>query len=356
MADELKDWKSITPGALIPAIEHIRKSFQSAEWNYAGLTRDLCRGALYPDTKEPGVLPLYEAAFSEFRKIIGRAAEEDFDHTRSIGTPPSIFRAYFDAYHCGLKAQIGKQFEQIFQVAIANVQILDQHPVEWAKAHLEMLIEEQGYDTRVWIRNVCEKKDSSLPMSILEGGDEAAVWKDWRAPKLIHMHPAGNTRYDPATAWAYEDAARSSELLHNRSRRFVQFLEIHLEKIVGAASIRYAQQKPPTVQSTAPVGQVSLYPGDFSSEARNHVEVAILRASKVLTQRRNEVPSAVNGDEENLRKYILQVFLVFAQQACHLGAHGRWAVDRIRISSSLYNSSVLREWLRPTKPQTSGND
>jgi hypothetical protein len=329
MADELKDWKSITPGALIPGIEHIRKSFQSADWNYSGFTRVLCRSALYPDTKDPDALPLYEAAFSEFRKIIGRAAGEDFDHTRSIGTPPSIFRAYFDAYHCGLKAQIGKQFEQIFQVALANVQILDQHPVEWSKAHLGMLIEEQGYDTRVWIRNVCEKQDSSQPMSILDGGDEAAVWKDWRAPKLIHMHPAGNTRYDPATAWIYEDAAYSSELLHNRARRFVEFLEIHLEKIVGAASVRYAQQKPPSVQSTTPVGQVSIYPGDFPSEARNQVEVAILRATKGLAQRRNEVPP-VNGDEENLRKYILQVFLVFAEQACALGSQGRWAVDRIR--------------------------
>jgi hypothetical protein len=42
-------------------------------------------------------------------------------------------------------------------------------------------------------------------------------------------------------------------------------------------------------------------------------------------------PSAT--DEENFRKYVLRVFLVFAKEACKLGAHGSWTMDRVRAET-----------------------
>ncbi len=76
------------------------------------------------------------------------------------------------------------------------------------------------------------------------------------------------------------------------------------------------------------------YPQDFSPQARARVEAERLKAGKQLEQRRDQVPwvryGPVRADEENLRKYILQVFLVFAQEACKLGSQGQWPVDRIR--------------------------
>jgi hypothetical protein len=104
------------------------------------------------------------------------------------------------------------------------------------------------------IRGVCDKQDSSLALGALESLEEAVIWKAWRAPRLIHMHPAGNTTYDAAFAWTWEDEQRSLELLENRSRRFVQFLEIHLAKIVGDAHVQLAlHQTPQVAQSLAKV-------------------------------------------------------------------------------------------------------
>jgi len=55
------------------------------------------------------------------------------------------------------------------------------------------------------------------------------------------MHPAGNSPYASAMAWAREDEQRTQELLNNRSHRFVQFLEIHLDRVAGDAHVALAQ-------------------------------------------------------------------------------------------------------------------
>ncbi len=335
MSDERKDWKEITPSSLIPAVEHIRKSFQSTEWKYTELTRNLCCSLLYPNAKDPAALAAYDTAFTTYRKIIGQGAEQQFDQLLGIGTPPAIFRAYLDAYQSGLEVEVGNQFKHILQIGIANAQLLENAPVEWSEAHLKLLIEDQAYDTRLWIRRVCEKQDSSFSLDTLESLDEASAWRAWRAPRLIHMQPAGNTPYDPTLAWEREDEKRSLELLKNRSRRFVQFLEIHLDKIVGEAHVRAAQVKAPIVaQPPASTKTSVVYPKEFSAEARTHVELEILKASKDLAQQRKVMPWSQYGprkeDQENLRKYILRVFLVFAKQACELGTQGQWAVDRVR--------------------------
>ncbi len=76
------------------------------------------------------------------------------------------------------------------------------------------------------------------------------------------------------------------------------------------------------------------YPEDLSPQARARVEAERLKAGEQLEQRRDQVPwvryGPVRADEENLRKYILRVFLVFAQEACKLGSQRQWTVDRIR--------------------------
>ena len=76
------------------------------------------------------------------------------------------------------------------------------------------------------------------------------------------------------------------------------------------------------------------YPRDFSPQARARVEAERLKAGKELEEQRDEVPWSRYGpgtvDEKNLRKYILRVFLVFAQEVCELGSQRPWTVDRIR--------------------------
>ncbi len=77
------------------------------------------------------------------------------------------------------------------------------------------------------------------------------------------------------------------------------------------------------------------YPEEFSRQARARIEAERLKARKQLKQQRNQVPWSGGylprpADEKNLRKYILRVFLVVAQEMCKLGLQGLWTVDRIR--------------------------
>ena len=162
MAAEPTDWKQITPDHLIAAVQHIRKSFDTNGWKYSEVTKNLCYAALHPETRDPAALVPYHTAFTTYRKIIGRAPEQQFDDLLKIGTLPAVFRAYLDAYQKGLEVEVGSQFNLILQIGLTNAQALEEHPVEWSKAHLELLIEGEAYDARMWNRRVCDKKDSSL--------------------------------------------------------------------------------------------------------------------------------------------------------------------------------------------------
>src|SRR6478672_5878809 len=110
--------------------------------------------------------------------------------------------------------------------------LLSVRPVEWTKAHLKLLILNDANRVQIWIREVCDKQDySQVDPEDLGKLKESKFWREWRAPKLIHLHPAGNGSYDSALAWEREDEQRTQHLLNNRSRRFLQFLEIHLDGV-----------------------------------------------------------------------------------------------------------------------------
>jgi pyrimidine deaminase RibD-like protein len=67
------------------------------------------------------------------------------------------------------------------------------------------------------------------------------LWKDWRAPKLIHMQPSGNLPSDSSTAWDREDEGMTQKLLEGHSSRFFQFLGFDLEEIAGDAHVAIAK-------------------------------------------------------------------------------------------------------------------
>jgi len=88
------------------------------------------------------------------------------------------------------------------------------------------------------------------------------------------------------------------------------------------------------------------YPQEFSVQARARIEAERLKASRDLEKYRSQPETRpqrrhTSGPygklwteyEEDLHEYILRTFLAFALQACELGSHGTWAVDRIRAES-----------------------
>jgi len=78
------------------------------------------------------------------------------------------------------------------------------------------------------------------------------------------------------------------------------------------------------------------YPREFSNQARAEVEAERLKGITRLARERKQVESRYQGpveaDEQNLRTYILRVFLVFVKQACNLNSE-LWSVDQIRKES-----------------------
>ena len=114
------------------------------------------------------------------------------------------------------------------------------HPAEWAKQHLLMLIHSKKHVVRMWIKAVCDKQEIKLAKTE-EEFEESIYWKSWRAPKLIYMKPSGNLPYDSVIAWNREDQEMTQKLLEGLSDRFIQHLEFELDDLAGNAHVKLAQ-------------------------------------------------------------------------------------------------------------------
>lgn len=256
------EWERITPQHLIPAVKHIRESFDTSSWKYSTVTQKYCYAVLHPKRVNPSSIAPYKDAFATYRAIIGPAADKRFNDLCQLGTSPALFKAFFDALREGVEVEVRNEFDQFLEIGRANSEALNTHPVEWAKAHLQILIRAEAFDIRRWIKEACDKQDKLADPGTGRDIDELMFWKAWRAPRLIHMQPSGNTAYDHATEWTREDEPRTQSLLDSLSRRFLQFLEIDLDQTVGGTYVKLAKNteapgvlKPRTQPQPRPVTQ-----------------------------------------------------------------------------------------------------
>lgn len=243
MSASASDWRTITPLHLHKPVEHIRKGFETGTWRCSQITGKLCFFALHQGTRESESLAEWFEVFEQYRQVIGAAAIRDFNRTLSLRTPPAVFRAYFDAFYEGMRILVREQFEQMLTIGLANSEVLDSEPVNWAKTHVHLLIERRVTWVERWIKEVCDVQETPKPDFSEADFEEQVFWRNWRAPLLIYMQPAGNKPYDPATAWTREDEHGTRRVLQVRCRRFIEFLEIELEDLAGGAYVRVSQDK-----------------------------------------------------------------------------------------------------------------
>jgi hypothetical protein len=243
MTPDPPQWKIITPERLHAAIEHMRSSFELGCSGGARVTEKFCHLSLHPNPPNLKSLSAYNNALQTYLLGLRRSEQDEFEEFLSLGTPPGIFRAYFDLYYRVILFHVQGQFDSTLKIGLANRNALNAHPVEWAKSHLDLLINDRKVSIERWVKNVCDVQELPEPELIPSQFEEIVFWRNWRAPKLIYMHPAGNAAYDAATSWAREDEKRTLELLANRSRRFVEFLALTLEQLAGAAHVGVAQDK-----------------------------------------------------------------------------------------------------------------
>lgn len=152
-------------GALVPAIEEIRKSFDTGESSCSRITKPLGHAALHSPVSDPASLVPYQAAFDGYRQMIGRRATSEFDDLLRQGAPPAVFRAYLDAYYEGLRINVRGEFDRVLSIGKANAQALEANLVDWAKSQIQLLINGQVHSVERWIKEVCDTQ--AMPVMVL---------------------------------------------------------------------------------------------------------------------------------------------------------------------------------------------
>ncbi len=209
MPSDKVDWKSLTPDSLIDAVTYVRGRFREDEFKFDFITQQKCYKRLHP--------------------------------VATTETAPAVFKNYMDVFEEGLKQAIKKGFDDLFEIGLANMRLLSQGPIEWAKSHLGLLVTGKEYKIKIWIKNVCDQQEMSKGTTP-EDMEEFVHWRTWRAPKLIVMQPSANMPYDPANTWSRATEEDTGKFLDALSKRFIQNLEFYLDKIVGEAHVRLAKQ------------------------------------------------------------------------------------------------------------------
>jgi pyrimidine deaminase RibD-like protein len=235
-----ENWKAITPQTIVAPVQHMRKMFDTGVWKCSQLTEKLCFAALHPTDTQVDLEP-YRLAFTTFRRLIGPLAAHQFDRDYQAGTPSAVFHAFLQAFAAGVRTSTQRIFDDFLQIGIAHSAKLKQHPVEWSRTNLDLLLSSNNHKLKLWIKSVCDRQDYSRSAMTQQETEDFFLWKDWRAPKLIHMQPSGNLPSDSSTAWDREDEGMTQKLLEGHSSRFFQFLGFDLEEIAGDAHVAIAK-------------------------------------------------------------------------------------------------------------------
>jgi hypothetical protein len=279
MMREEPEWKKITPEHLHAAIEHLRKEFQISHYGWSDVTQNSCLCSLHPDLVNQGLVSQKQAEVQQGLTAVGPQGKERFQKLIKQGTAPSVFRAHFDLYYDILVILLRRAFGELLKIALANWDALDLHPADWAKRQSSLMVKNLLVSAEYWIKHACDVQQLPAPDRIREEFEETVFWRKWQAPKLIYMQPAGNAPYDPKTVWSREDQARTKELLTARSKRFVEFLDLSLEKMAGASHVKVAQDtqysertpsEPPKTQADA-TDSTHMSAGARGGEARGRI-------------------------------------------------------------------------------------
>lgn len=233
---ESRKWQTFTPEELQPAVDAIRRQIEHRGfWQANQSTMKLCFAALHPKMTGFNTASLFP--YKRFLvALLGR--QIDYPLLAPDRSAPVIFKAYLDLLETAMKLIVRDGFQKMFEIAEARFDLLEMHPVEWTKRQLDILISAEKVGIRLWIKQVCDPLDSSSSAS----QDDSIFWGNWRAPRFIHMQPAGNTCYDQASAWARENLISSEEFLEGRAERTTVFVRIDLSEVARAAEVEFAKR------------------------------------------------------------------------------------------------------------------
>jgi hypothetical protein len=238
MSTQSEPWKKDVPTELVPAVEHLRDSFDSIHFQFGWTTTQLCYWNLHDGRPRLGTRDIqeYVEALESLKGRVGPAATQRFAKLLRMATPPAIFKAYYDLYMDGLKLQVRLIFAGLLQIGLANRSRIPQDPVEWAKSLSEDLINGHRHKIPIWIKDVCDEH----PWDPDEDTEEQIFWRKWRAPKFLVMAPSRYGPYVPQSAWERGDEETSQRWLKVFGEDYILILGIEVKNAAGMAALKQA--------------------------------------------------------------------------------------------------------------------
>ena len=223
-------------------MKHLRKSFDEMHWNFGYTTELLCFWKLHGEQVKGGTKNFHE--YLEFLPILkeraGAAATHRFDKFLEQGTPPAIFKAYYELYIEGMKLQAKVTFQSLLLVGRSNLGKISLTAGDWAKRVTEEMIHYHVHRVPSWIKGACDEQ----PYNRSDDPDEMIYWRSWRAPNLIVMEPSRFANFDPDAAWERNDQQISEKWLEAFKQDYVLRLEIEVRKLAGTAALEQAMLPP----------------------------------------------------------------------------------------------------------------
>ena len=239
-------WKKGVPADLIPAIDHLRESFDDAHWGCGRTTRIFCYAALHdeaPDDPDKEFLKY----LLHIRKIIPSAEAREFADLLKTRTPPATYKAYYDLYVNGTCVNALQAFAHLIQIGRANEDLLSVPFLVWAEAQAKHLIRSEVHRIRMWVQQVCHKRITDPN----EDSEEQVFWRKWQAPSLIIMTPSRRRPYEAEKAWELNDPETSARWLKGFEDDYVLRLEMKIRKVAGEAAVALAKQPKQTHRGAA---------------------------------------------------------------------------------------------------------
>lgn len=245
-------WDKDVPADLVPAIKHLRHEFELAHFKVGWVTRQLCYAQLHEGRKKAHCTDSefrdYQEGLVWLRSFAGKVATQKFDAALKVGTPPAIFKAFYDFYLDCLTPEILRIFTAIAMIGRANQCRLASGHIEWAEIQAKQLIRSQRHVLEIWVIDVCDDSVFDLHASGSPGGDPfERYFGKWHAPTLLIMEPVHFQRYDPARNWERNPNETSLQWLESIADSYVIRLESDVRDVAGAATVALAMQPQPPV-------------------------------------------------------------------------------------------------------------
>ncbi|MEO6815670.1 MAG: hypothetical protein ABI177_03135 [Edaphobacter sp.] len=236
-------WEKNVPTDLIPAIKHLRKSFDRLHWGCGQSTQKYCYSLLHDETADDPDKE-YLNYLLGVKARIGAAAAERFNHLLEQKTLPASFKAFFDLYLDGMTVQALKIFKDLTEIGRANETRLGMPHLEWAEAQTKHLIRSGTHNIRIWVKDACDKQIYDPN----DDSEERIFWRKWQAPMFLVMRPSKHKPYDEVTVWERNECETSSHLLESFAEHYVLHLETKLRRVAGEAALALAK-RPPAMQT-----------------------------------------------------------------------------------------------------------